>query len=183
MRDLKYHEQKLMKKVNLYNFKSENNQKEVQIMRKYHLQDREDYSKYNKMCGLISQIVAKVKTLPSSDAYRIKQTDGLINKCFQMGLITNKKGLVSCEKIPVSAFCRRRLTFIVKAKLKMAETLQEAVTMIEQGHIRVGTETITDPAYHVSRSMEDYVNWVHTSTYRKKVLQYNNKYDDFDINQ
>ena len=36
-------------------------------------------------------------------------------------------------------------------RLKMAETVKEAVTFIEQGHIRVGPETITDPAYLVTR--------------------------------
>jgi ribosomal protein S4 len=36
-------------------------------------------------------------------------------------------------------------------RLKMAENVKEAVTFIEQGHIRVGPETITDPAYLVTR--------------------------------
>jgi len=35
-------------------------------------------------------------------------------------------------------------------KLKMAETLKEAVTMVEQGHIKVGIDTITDPSFHVN---------------------------------
>ena len=42
----------------------------------------------------------------------------------------------------------------------MAETVKEAVMYIEQGHIKVGVETITDPAYHVDRNMEDLVTWV-----------------------
>lgn len=41
----------------------------------------------------------------------------------------------------------------------MAETLREAVTFIEQGHVRVGPDTVTDPAFHVTRSMEDFVTW------------------------
>jgi U3 small nucleolar ribonucleoprotein protein IMP3 len=36
-------------------------------------------------------------------------------------------------------------------RLKMAETVKSAVTYIEQGHIRVGPETITDPAFLVTR--------------------------------
>jgi U3 small nucleolar ribonucleoprotein protein IMP3 len=62
----------------------------------------------------------------------------------------------------------------------MAETVKEAVMYIEQGHVRVGVETITDPAYHVTRTMEDHVTWVKTSSIRKKVLKYNGEYDDFD---
>ena len=79
----------------------------------------------------------------------------------------------------MAAFCRRRLPVMMQ-KLKMAETVKEAVMYIEQGHVRVGVETITDPAFHVSRTMEDHVTWVKTSSIRKKVLKYNNEYDDLD---
>ncbi len=97
-----------------------------------------------------------------------------------MGVVPSRgQGLSTCEKLNVSAFCRRRLPVIMQ-KLKMAETVKEAVMYIEQGHVRVGVETITDPAFHVSRTMEDHVTWVKQSSIRKKVLNYNNEYDDFD---
>ena len=63
----------------------------------------------------------------------------------------------------------------------MAETMTEAVTMVEQGNIKVGIDTVTDPCFHVTRSMEDLVTWVRESKYRKKVLEYNKKWDDFDL--
>jgi U3 small nucleolar ribonucleoprotein protein IMP3 len=66
-------------------------------------------------------------------------------------------------------------------RLKMAETLREAVTFIEQGHVRVGPDTVTDSAYLVTRSMEDFVTWVDTSKIKRKVLKYNDKLDDFDL--
>jgi len=53
--------------------------------------------------------------------------------------------------------------------------------MIEQGHIKVGIETITDPAFHVNWNVEDLITWVWESKYWKKVLEFNNKYDDFDL--
>ena len=86
----------------------------------------------------------------------------------------------SCEKVNVAAFCRRRLPVIMQ-KLKMAETVKEAVMFIEQGHVRVGVETITDPAFHVNRNMEDFVTWVKQSSIRKKIMKYNNEYDDMDL--
>jgi hypothetical protein len=46
MRKLKFHEQKLLKKVNFYDYKREKNLREVKILRKYHIQKREDYMKY-----------------------------------------------------------------------------------------------------------------------------------------
>ncbi len=70
---------------------------------------------------------------------------------------------------------------MIMHKLKMTESVKEAVTYIEQGHVKVGVETVTDPAFHVDRSMEDHVTWVKTSNIRKKVSTYNEERDDFDL--
>lgn len=48
-----------------------------------------------------------------------------------MGVISTKKSLVLLEKLSTSSFCRRRLS-VVMVRLKMAETLREACTFIEQ---------------------------------------------------
>ncbi len=45
MRELKFHEKKLLKKVDFYDWKTENNVHETKVVRRYHLQDREDYTK------------------------------------------------------------------------------------------------------------------------------------------
>lgn len=50
-----------------------------------------------------------------------------------------------------------------------------------QGHVRVGTETITDPAFHVTRSMEDFVTWVNTSKIKRAIMNYNDQLDDYDL--
>ena len=52
-------------------------------------------------------------------------------RLYAMGVITTKKSLVQLEKLSTSAFCRRRLS-VVMVRLKMAETLKEACTLIEQ---------------------------------------------------
>jgi len=54
-----------------------------------------------------------------------------------MGLIPTKKSLAQCETLAASTFCRRRLP-VVMVRVKMAETLKEAITFIEQGQVRVG---------------------------------------------
>jgi U3 small nucleolar ribonucleoprotein protein IMP3 len=54
------------------------------------------------------------------------------------------------RKVTVSAFARRRLP-VVMQRLHMAEHLQAAVKYVEQGHVRVGTEVVTDPAFLVTR--------------------------------
>jgi U3 small nucleolar ribonucleoprotein protein IMP3 len=119
---------------------------------------------------MISSLVAKLKTLPSSNATRIAATQALLDKLFRMGLIDTASSLAKAEGIAASAFCRRRLP-VVMARLKMAETLKEAVSFIEAGHVRVGPDVVTDPALLVPRSMEDFVTWVDSSKIRRAVAK------------
>ena len=179
MRTLKFHEKKLMKKVDLFHWKKENS-REVEVMRRYHIQNREDYAKYNKIVGMITKLTALLRDLEPNDPVRMQVTKEMIDKLFDMGVITNKKSLKLCEKLTVSAFCRRRLA-VVLTRLKMAETMKEAVQFVEHGHIRVGPHPVTEPAFHVTRNMEDFVTWVDSSKIREKVLRYNDKLDDFDL--
>lgn len=97
-----------------------------------------------------------------------------------MGVLPAKKSLAQVERLSTSSFCRRRLA-VVMVRVRMAETLREAVTFVEQGHVRVGPQTVTDPAFLVTRDMEDFVTWVDTSKIKRKVMQYNDKLDDFDL--
>ncbi len=66
-------------------------------------------------------------------------------------------------------------------RLRMSETVQSATKIIEQGHVRVGTETVTDTAFLVTRSMEDFVTWVDGSKIKRNILRYREKLDDFDL--
>jgi U3 small nucleolar ribonucleoprotein protein IMP3 len=77
-------------------------------------------------------------------------------------------------------FCRRRLP-VVLHRLKMAETVKEAVMYIEQGHIKVGVETVTDPAFHVNRNMEDHITWVKGSKIREQIKDYEGERDDYEL--
>lgn len=52
---------------------------------------------------------------------------------------------------------------------------------IEQGHIKVGVETVTDPAFHVNRNMEDHITWVKDSSIRKQIKDYDGERDDFEF--
>lgn len=44
VRKLKFHEQKLLKKVDFIDWKVDNNLHEVKILKKYYIQKREDYA-------------------------------------------------------------------------------------------------------------------------------------------
>lgn len=180
MRQLKYHEKKLLRKVDLYSWKKEDNIKIAKVLRRYHVQDKNDYIAYNRICGMITKLSAKLKTLKADDPFRIAMTDQLLQKMYDLGMINSQKSLQKADEVTPSAMCRRRIP-VVMVRLRMAETLRVACTLIEQGQVRVGPNVVTDPAFLVSRTMEDYVTWVDSSKIRRTVQKYNNKLDDFDL--
>ena len=102
VRKLKYHEQKLLKKVDFVSWKTDSNIREVQILRKYHIQKRDDYTKlsqygnafipvyypflvyflnrYNKLVGMVKSLANKLKELDPRDPYRNETTAQLLEK-------------------------------------------------------------------------------------------------------
>ncbi|KAM0842958.1 hypothetical protein ACQ4PT_058017 [Festuca glaucescens] len=154
MRKLGFHERKLLKKTNFLEYQREGGHREAAVTQHYSLVERDDYKKYNGICCMTQKLVNIIKQMDPRDPFRIEMTDMLIDKL------------------------RRLATVLVK--LKLAEHLKEAVTYIEQGHVRVGPETVTDPAFLVTRNMQDFITWVDTSKIKKKVMEYNGALDDYD---
>ena len=158
VRKLKHHEQRLLRKVDFTTYKSDNDHRESAVLRRYMIQKPSDYSKYNRMCGSLRQLAHKLADLEADDPVRRKHEDLLLEKLFDMGIIGTGgggKGKLSDveHKVTVSAFARRRLG-VVMTRLQMADTVQAATKFIEQGHIRVGPEVVTDPAYMVTRFVD-----------------------------
>uniref|UniRef100_A0A7S1TED8 U3 small nucleolar ribonucleoprotein protein IMP3 n=1 Tax=Compsopogon caeruleus TaxID=31354 RepID=A0A7S1TED8_9RHOD len=180
MRKLKFHEYKLLKKVDFLQWKKEKSLREYGVRKRYRIQNPEDYHKYNKLVGLITSLANKLKQLDPADALRVERTEQLLVKMYDMGLITVKKNLEQCAKLSVSSFCRRRLP-VVMVRLRFAENLLEAVSLIEQGHVRIGPTLVRDPALLVTRTMEDFITWSNTSKIKRKILKFNDKLDDFDL--
>ena len=52
---------------------------------------------------------------------------------------------------------------------------------MSQGHVRVGPDVVKDPAFLVSRNLEDFVTWVDTSKIKKHLMEYKELRDDFDM--
>ncbi|CAA6655918.1 unnamed protein product [Spirodela intermedia] len=179
MRKLKFHEKKLLKKVNFLEWKREGGHREALVMQRYHLTERDDYKKYSSICRMVQKLVSILKQMDPRDPYRIEMTDMLLEKLYNMGVIPTRKSLALCDKLSVSSFCRRRLS-VVLVRQKFAEHLKEAITYVEQGHVRVGPDTVTDPAFLVTRNMEDFITWVDSSKIKRKVLEYNDRLDDYD---
>ncbi|XP_053633215.1 U3 small nucleolar ribonucleoprotein protein IMP3 [Cherax quadricarinatus] len=180
MRQLKYAEKKLLKHTDFLKWEVDNNLKEVKILKRYMIQRRDDYTLYNKMSRETRELANKIKDLDPKDPFRMEASGRLIEKLYTMGLIPTKWNLEFCNRVSASSFCRRRLPCIM-VRNKMSPNLSTAITFIEHGHIRVGPEVVKDPAFLVTRALEDYVTWVDTSAIRKHVKEYNEERDDFDL--
>ena len=181
MRKLQYHERKLLKKTNLFAWKSTGNVKESRVIHRYQLTEREDYTAYNKLTGYVTKLVAMLRKLPDNDQDRIKMTEILLGKLHSMGLINSTQSLDLCVELSTSAFCRRRLATVLVER-KFCERINEAVRFIQQGHVAIGPNVVTDPAVLVTREMEDIIKWSEGSKIKRQLLNFNKSTDDFDIN-
>lgn len=128
----------------------------------------------------MKKLVSKLKSLDKADDYRIKKTQDLLDKIYEIGLIKSKNSLLDIDKVGISSFCRRRLAYLL-FKNKYCETIKEAITFIEQGQVRVGTQVITEPAFLVTRSLEDHITWTNASKIKRKIAEYNGQVDDYDM--
>jgi U3 small nucleolar ribonucleoprotein protein IMP3 len=140
VRKLKFHEQKLLRKVDFTNYKSDNQHRDALVCQRYHIQRPSDYHAYNKLCGSLRSLAHKLAALDPQDPFRHKQEDLLLEKLWDMGILGTGgggKGKLSDveNKVTVSAFARRRLP-VVMHRLGMADHLQAAVKFVEQGHVR-----------------------------------------------
>ncbi len=103
-------------------------------------------------------------------------------------------GVEKSNRACVLAFFRPFWRPLTQLSWRIESRCYQAVKFIEQGHIRVGPDTITDPAYLVTRygtprphlttspaharlrrHMEDFVTWVDTSKLKRTIMRYNDE--------
>jgi U3 small nucleolar ribonucleoprotein protein IMP3 len=179
MRPLKHHEAKLLKKVDFLSWQTEENIREGAVLRRYGL-NHEEYHAYNKVVGLITALKHKLQALPADNPFRVAATEALMKKLYDMGLLPSASSALPASGLSVSALARRRLP-IMLVRMKYAQTLKDAIQYVEHGHIRVGPEVVTDPAFIVTRSMEDFVRWTDSSAIKRTVTAYNDRLDDYEL--
>ncbi|RVW98010.1 U3 small nucleolar ribonucleoprotein IMP3 [Vitis vinifera] len=80
MRKLKFHEKKLLKKVNFLEWKREGGHREAHVMHRYHVTGRDDYKKYSGLCRMVQKLVNILKQMDPRDPFRIEMTDTLLEK-------------------------------------------------------------------------------------------------------
>eukprot|EP01091_Cochliopodium_minus_P011008 TRINITY_DN3047_c0_g1_i1.p1 TRINITY_DN3047_c0_g1~~TRINITY_DN3047_c0_g1_i1.p1 ORF type:complete len:187 (-),score=29.92 TRINITY_DN3047_c0_g1_i1:71-631(-) len=182
IRKLKFHEKKLLKKVDFLEWGKK--EKIVnRTLRVYQIRVRSDYDCYVDYCKEIHSISEKLQKLDPKDPFRIKISNQLLEKLYQMGLITTKKNLGECVKIIPDSFARRRLP-VMLVRLGYINRLSHAINLVEQGQVRIGPQVVTDPAFLVTKYHEDFISWSDDSTIRQTIDNYNlenNNYDMQDI--
>ncbi|KAJ9470004.1 U3 small nucleolar ribonucleoprotein IMP3 [Diplonema papillatum] len=178
MRKFKKHEKKLLKKADFLKYREETKSHEDQVIRNYYLQNREDYKKYNRLTGEVTSIVHHLRYLKASSKVRMQVTRQLLDKLHSMGVIEQKETLSGVDKLSTASFCKRRLPVVLMG-LQMAQTLEMAVRLVEQGHIRVGPHQVSDPAFLVPRALEDHVTWMNQSKRKEAIAKYNRQLDDY----
>jgi U3 small nucleolar ribonucleoprotein protein IMP3 len=106
-------------------WKQDANLREIKVMRRYHIQQREDYQAYNRLCGSIRGLAHKLAQLPEQDPFRSQYEGNLLSKLYDMGILDITSKVSDIEgKVTVSALCRRRLA-VVMCRLKMCETVSK----------------------------------------------------------
>ena len=181
VRKLKYHEQKLLKKTNFFEWPKQANPNEALVRRRYHIATPTDYLVYNRLAGMIGKLTGMLSCLAANDPVRAELTINLLDKLWDMGIISDKNSLAHLRSVSAASIARRRLAVIMHARLKMAESVSLATRLIQQGHVRVGPECITNEAFLVSRVAEQWVTWSLTSKFRAKIADYQGQRDDFDL--
>ncbi|CAL2028875.1 unnamed protein product [Caenorhabditis brenneri] len=97
----------------------------------------------------------------------------VLSKCHKLFDIHRDDGMVASLSLEDRFFKFR--SWIPGKKLKTASDL------VEQGHVRIGTKLVTDPAFMVTRASEDMITWTNASKIKRHVMDYNNTRDDFDL--
>merc|ERR1711971_1532167 len=96
MRQLKHHESRLLKKVDFYNWKDED--KDLPILKRYNIENRTEYVKYNQMSRKIRDLANRIKNLDKKSSNRLKLSKSLLDKCYSAGLINSKSSLALCAE-------------------------------------------------------------------------------------
>ncbi|EGT41673.1 hypothetical protein CAEBREN_14314 [Caenorhabditis brenneri] len=180
VRKLKTHEQKLLKKTDFMSWQVDQQGRQGEMLRKFHVTKREHYSLYNTLAAKSRELADLIKNLPESDPLRSKCTEDVLSKFYNAGLVPTADTLERIGKVTGASFARRRLPVVMR-NTGMVDSVKTASDLVEQGHVRIGTKLVTDPAFMVTRASEDMITWTNASKIKRHVMDYNNTRDDFDL--
>ncbi|KAL0489727.1 U3 small nucleolar ribonucleoprotein IMP3 [Acrasis kona] len=187
VRELKFHEQKLLKKVDFLNWKSDNIKEEYRVymlkmIHKYKLRDQKEFFNYQRIATITNEAVQSIRDLPDKEylAFKKEQFELLSVKLYQMGVLDSVDELDRLNKLTVGRFCRRRVSYLLKV-MHFAETVTYANDYIRHGHVRIGPNVVNDPAFLVPRNLEDFITWTNDSSIKKTIKNFNEDYDAYEM--
>lgn len=176
MRNLKYHEKKLLKKVNLDEW---NSKREQLVTTKYLLHDRDTYIVYNRIVGKIRRLTESLARMDYTNVVKGHIIKKLINLLNDLGIL-NSKRLSDCLKITVSDFCKRRLPIVIAHK-KMVENYKDADKFVQHGHFKIGPNIVKNTELLVTKHNAEYIKWADKSKIKKKLDEQCGEIDDFNF--
>ncbi|KAJ9593430.1 hypothetical protein L9F63_015016 [Diploptera punctata] len=135
---------------------------------------------YKKLSREIRELARKIKDIDEKHPFRVESSAQLLEKLYLLKKTVLKWDLELCNNVNASSFCRRRLP-VMMVKSKMCASVSMATKFIQQGHVRVGPEVVKDPAFLLTRNLEDFVTWVDTSAIKRHIMEYNETRDDFEM--
>jgi U3 small nucleolar ribonucleoprotein protein IMP3 len=122
--DLTFFYHRLLKKTDLYTYKSDQGHRAGEIQRKYGITDVE-YNTYNALCGSLRKMAHKLSQLEPEDPTRRKLESAMLEKLHSIGIIEKSReqggALSQVEHLTVSAICRRRLPIVMVREQKMIQ--------------------------------------------------------------
>jgi U3 small nucleolar ribonucleoprotein protein IMP3 len=111
--------------------------------------------------------------------FKKEQMELIAVKLYNMGVLDKLDTLDRKKYLTVAMLCKRRLSYLCM-ELRMGETVKMTSDYIQHGHVRIGPQIIRDPAFIVSRGLEDFITWSVGSKIRETVKQFNGNYDDYE---
>ena len=141
LRNLKYQEQKLLKKVDFLSWESDGNpdfrKRIILAIGKYKLRDQEEFFKYQKIANEVNEAIKAIKGLPDTEEYKnfkIEELSKISLKLFQMG-ITREPNHPLDKKLLPEQFCNRRISYLM-FKQHYAESVTLASNYIAHGRMQ-----------------------------------------------
>lgn len=169
MRNLKFHEQRLLRQTDFNNWTARNVDHAQSIVTRYQLSGVVEYKKYNDFVGLWQKIASKLKVLPQNDIFRETTIELLLKDIHRSGIkYQGRDNLKAIAKVSVSDFIKRRLDQVL-LQLKMVKTLKDSQDLIEHGHVTIDGNVIRDLTYHISPQEESCITWADNSKIKHNI--------------
>ena len=105
------------------------------------------------------QAMKLISRAASTEPHLIREHDDLLRSLYNKGLIPDGATLDHILELSVEDMLGRRLQTLVRLK-GMAVTHKQARQLITHGHIAIGEQKVTIPAYPVSREEEEGITYV-----------------------